>query len=181
MHKTISKLLISFCLVIAVQNTEASPAQVKSVKELIKLSELENILHTSLDEMQPTLDAEAENILLRILGKQRLTTTEEEHLAVIELGQLLKQTSSKMFARPETLQAIEKIYTETLSEEEVQAYLKFLRTPEGKSINQKNLKINTNVFQYINNLSQKTLADPEQSLQLKEQLLSIIKPLIQDE
>jgi hypothetical protein len=70
---------------------------------------------------------------------------------------------------------------ETLSEEEVQAYLKFLRTPEGKSINQKNLKINTNVFQYINNLSQKTLADPEQSLQLKEQLLSIIKPLIQDE
>lgn len=94
MHKTISKLLISFCLVIAVQNTEASPAQVKSVKELIKLSELENILHTSLDEMQPTLDAEAENILLRILGKQRLTTT-EEHLAVIELGQLLKETSSK--------------------------------------------------------------------------------------
>jgi hypothetical protein len=180
MHKTISKLLISFCLVIAVQNTEASPAQVKSVKELIKLSELENILHTPLDEMQPTLDAEAENILLRILGKQRLTTT-EEHLAVIELGQLLKQTSSKMFARPKTLQAIEQIYTETLSEEEVQAYLKFLRTPEGKSINQKNLKINTNVFQYMNNLSQKTLADPEQSLQLKEQLLSIIKPLIQDE
>ena len=178
MHKTISKLLISFCLVITVQDTEASPAQIKSVKELIKLSELENVLHTSLHEMQPTLDAEAENILLRILGKQRLTTT-EEHLAVIELGQLLKETSSKMFARPETLQAIEKIYTETLSE--VQAYLKFLRTPEGKSINQKNLKINTNVFQYINNLSQKTLADPEQSLQLKEQLLSIIKPLIQDE
>lgn len=180
MHKTISKLLISFCLVITVQDTEASPAQIKSVKELIKLSELENVLHTSLDEMQPTLDAEAENILLRILGKQRLTTT-EEYLAVIELGQLLKQTSSKMFARPETLQAIEQIYTETLSEEEVQAYLKFLRTPEGKSINQKNLKINTNVFQYMNNLSQKTLADPEQSLQLKEQLLSIIKPLIQDE
>ena len=180
MHKTISKLLISFCLVIAAQNTVASPAQVKSVKELIKLSELENVLHTSLNEMQPTLDAEAENILLRILGKQRLTTT-AEHLAVIELGQLLKETSSKMFARPETLQAIEQIYTETLSEEEVQAYLKFLRTPEGKSINQKNLKINTNVFQYMNNLSQKTLADPEQSLQLKEQLLSIIKPLIQDE
>ena len=112
MHKIISKLLISFYLVIAVQNTEASPAQIKSVKELIKLSELENVLHTSLHEMQPTLDAEAENILLRILGKQRLTTT-EEHLAVIELGQLLKETSSKMFARPKTLQAIEQIYTET--------------------------------------------------------------------
>ena len=83
--------------------------------------------------------------------------------------------------RPETLQAIEQIYTETLSEEEVQAYLKFLRTPEGKSINQKNLTISSNVFQYMNNLNQKTLNDPEQNLKVKEQLLSIIKPLIQDE
>jgi hypothetical protein len=33
----------------------------------------------------------------------------------------------------------------------------------------------------MNSLSQKTLNDPEQNLKLKEQLLSIIKPLIQDE
>ena len=33
----------------------------------------------------------------------------------------------------------------------------------------------------MNNLNQKTLNDPEQNLKLKEQLLSIIKPLIQDE
>jgi len=33
----------------------------------------------------------------------------------------------------------------------------------------------------MNNLSQKTLNDPEQSSQLKEQFLTIIKPLIQDE
>ena len=89
------------------------------------------------------------------------------------------EMSSKQ--KQETLQAIEQIYTEILSEEEVQAYLKFLRTPEGKSINQKNLTISSNVFQYMNNLNQKTLNDPEQNLKLKEQLLSIIKPLIQDE
>ncbi|MFM7810252.1 MAG: DUF2059 domain-containing protein, partial [Acinetobacter junii] len=102
-------------------------------------------------------------------------------LAVLELSQLLKETSSKLFARPETIQAIEKIYKDTLSEEEIQAYLKFLKTPEGKSINQKNLQISTNVFQYMNTLSQKTLSDPEQSIQLKEQFLSIIQPLIQQE
>lgn len=112
--------------------------------------------------------------------KKKLTTN-QELLAVLELSQLLKETSSKLFARPETIQAIEKIYKDTLSEEEIQAYLKFLKTPEGKSINQKNLQISTNVFQYMNTLSQKTLSDPEQSIQLQEQFLSIIQPLIQQE
>ncbi|CAM4439729.1 hypothetical protein F901_00540 [Acinetobacter dispersus] len=180
MNKYMFNMVIGLCLLVGMQNTFASPAQTKSVKELIKLSELENVLNTSLDEMQPTLDLEAENILLRVLGKEELTTT-QEHLAVLELSQLLKDTSSKVFARPETVQAIEKIYADTLSEEEIQAYLKFLKTPEGKSINQKTLQISTNVFQYMNNLSQKTLNDPEQSSQLKEQFLTIIKPLIQDE
>ncbi|MCH7394317.1 DUF2059 domain-containing protein [Acinetobacter dispersus] len=180
MNKYMFNMVIGLCLFVGVQNTFASPAQSKSVKELIKLSELENVLNTSLDEMQPSLDLEAENILLRVLGKEELTTT-QEHLAVLELSQLLKDTSSKVFARPETVQAIEKIYADTLSEEEIQAYLKFLKTPEGKSINQKTLQISTNVFQYMNNLSQKTLNDPEQSSQLKEQFLTIIKPLIQDE
>ncbi|ENW06852.1 DUF2059 domain-containing protein [Acinetobacter beijerinckii] len=180
MNKRIYTLMISFFLIGMMQNVIASPAQTKSVRELIKLSDLENVLSTSLDEMQPTLDLEAENILLRVLGKEKLNTT-QEYLAVIELSQLLKDTSSKVYARPETLQAIEKIYTETLTEEEIQAYLKFLRTPEGKSINQKNLKISTHVFQYMNNLSQQTLSDPEQSLQIKEQFLTIIKPLIQQQ
>ena len=180
MNRNILRVLTSLCLISAMQSVFATPAQTQSVKELIKLSEFENILYTSLDEMQPTLDSEAENILLRVLNKDKLTTTQEQ-LAVLELSQLLKDKSSKMFMRPETLQAIEQIYTVTLSEEEVQAYLKFLRTPEGKSINQKNLTISSNVFQYMNNLNQKTLNDPEQNLKLKEQLLSIIKPLIQDE
>ena len=180
MNRNISRVLVGLCLISTMQSVFATPARTQSVKELIKLSEFENILYTSLDEMQPTLDSEAENILLRVLNKDKLTTTQEQ-LAVLELSQLLKDKSSKMFMRPETLQAIEQIYTETLSEEEVQAYLKFLRTPEGKSINQKNLTISSNVFQYMNNLNQKTLNDPEQNLKLKEQLLSIIKPLIQDE
>ncbi|AZM39348.1 DUF2059 domain-containing protein [Acinetobacter sp. WCHA39] len=180
MNRNISRVMVGLCLISAMQSVFATPARTQSVKELIKLSDLENLLHSSLDEMQPALDSKAESMLLKILGKERLTTN-QEHLALVELSQLLKDTSSKMFMRPETLQTIEQIYTETLSEEEVQAYLKFLRTPEGKSINQKNLTISSNVFQYMNNLNQKTLNDPEQNLKLKEQLLSIIKPLIQDE
>ena len=54
------------------QSVFATPAQTQSVKELIKLSEFENILYTSLDEMQPTLDSEAENILLRVLNKDKI-------------------------------------------------------------------------------------------------------------
>lgn len=179
MLKYIHYLSIGLCLVSSMQ-IYASPARPQSVKELIKLSELENVLSTSLEEMQPTLDSEAENILLRVLGKQELTTI-QEHLAVLELSQLLKETSSKIFARPETLQNIEKIYAESLSEEEIQAYLKFLKTPEGKSINQKTLKINNNVFQYMSNLGQQTLSDPKQNAQLKEQFLTILKPLVQQD
>ncbi len=178
MNRNISSVLVGLCLISTMQSVFATPARTQSVKELIKLSAFENILYTSLDEMQPTLDSDAENILLRVLNKDKLTTTQEQ-LAVLELSQLLKDTSSKVFARPETLQAIEKIYAETLSEEEVQAYLKFLKTPEGRSINQKTLKISTNVFQYMSHLSQQSLNDPEQSSQLKEQFLTIIKPLVQ--
>ena len=179
MYKNIFKIAIALCLLSNIQSTFATPAQSKSVKELIQLSDLETILNSSIDEMQPTLDLEAENILLRVLGKEKLTTT-QELLAVLELSQLLKDTSTKVFSRPETLQEIEKIYADSLSEEEVQGYLKFLKTAEGKSINQKTLKISTNVFQYMSHLSQKTLNEPEQSAQLKEQFLTIIKPLIQD-
>ncbi|WP_043972233.1 DUF2059 domain-containing protein [Acinetobacter sp. NBRC 110496] len=180
MNKSMFSLVIGLCLLAGIQNTFASPAQSKSVKELVQLSDLEHVLNTSLDEMQPTLDLEAETILLRVLGKEKLTTT-QEHLAVLELSQLLKETSSKVFARPETLQAIEKIYADALSEKEVQAYLKFLKTPEGQSINQKTLLISTNIFQYMSNISQKTLSDPEQSSQLKAQFLTILQPLIQAE
>ena len=42
MNKTISILIMSLCCVMATENTFASPAQKKSVKELIKLSNLEN-------------------------------------------------------------------------------------------------------------------------------------------
>ncbi|ENU21494.1 hypothetical protein F993_03985 [Acinetobacter proteolyticus] len=180
MNKYMFNMVIGLCLLGSIQSTCASPAQSQSVKELIKLSDLEHVLNTSLDEMQPTLDLEAENILLRVLGKEKLTTT-QEHLAVLELSQLLKETSAKVFARPETLQTIEKIYADALSEEEVQAYLRFLKTPEGQSINQKTMQISTNVFQYMNNLSQKTLNDPEQSSKLQQQFLTIIQPLIQEE
>ena len=168
------------CLAICTsQDVSATPAQTNSVQELIKVSDLENILNNSFDEMQPALDLEAEKIISRILNKEKLTTT-QELLAALKLSQLLKETSSKLFARPETLKAIEKIYKDTLSEEEIQAYLKFLKTPEGRSINQKTLQISTSVFQYMNTLSQKNLNDPEQSAELKEQFITIIKPLIQD-
>lgn len=69
MNKYMFNLMIGLCLLGSIQSAFATPAQSKSVKELIKLSELENVLNTSLDEMQPTLDLEAENILLRVLEK----------------------------------------------------------------------------------------------------------------
>ncbi|MFW2125108.1 DUF2059 domain-containing protein, partial [Acinetobacter ursingii] len=94
------------------QDVSATPAQTKSVQELIKASDLEKVLNNSFEEMQPALDLEAERIILGILNKEKLTTN-QELLAVLELSQLLKETSSKLFARPETIQAIEKIYKDT--------------------------------------------------------------------
>ena len=62
MNRNISSVLVGLCLISTMQSVFATPARTQSVKELIKLSEFENILSTSLDEMQPTLDSEAENI-----------------------------------------------------------------------------------------------------------------------
>jgi hypothetical protein len=75
MNKYLLSMLLGLSLLGNIQHSFASPAQSKSIKELIKLSDLEHALNTSLDEMQPTLDLEAENILLRVLGKDELTTT----------------------------------------------------------------------------------------------------------
>ena len=61
MNRNISSVLVGLCLISTMQSVFATPARTQSVKELIKLSEFENILYTSLDEMQPTLDSEAEN------------------------------------------------------------------------------------------------------------------------
>ena len=58
------------CLAICTsQDISATPAQTKSVQELIKASDLEKVLNNSFEEMQPALDLEAERIILGILNK----------------------------------------------------------------------------------------------------------------
>ncbi|HAV3059840.1 TPA: DUF2059 domain-containing protein, partial [Acinetobacter baumannii] len=68
----------------------------------------------------------------------------------------------------------------TYTEEEIQANLKFLKTPEGQSITRKNVQIMGQISEYMMELGQQTFNDPKARDQMQEEMLKIIAPLMKD-
>ncbi len=69
-----------------------------------------------------------QNRSLAILRASKLCTERKE--AAKKLGLLLKDSSNQLISSPKTTQALQDIYLKTYTEEEIQANLKFLKTPE---------------------------------------------------
>lgn len=83
------------CLAICTsQDVSATPAQTKSVQELIKASDLEKVLNNSFEEMQPALDLEAERIILGILNKK--INNQSRTLSSIRTQPIIKRDQFKI-------------------------------------------------------------------------------------
>lgn len=177
-QRLIKRLSISLCLTCISTGLFASPAKLSSVKELMQVSQIEYLLRQSLTELAPYYDKQAEQIILNATGTQ--TLNDQAKQAAIQLSQLLKDSSSQIITNPKTQQVIEDIYLKTYTEEELQASIKFLKTPEGQSITRKNAKMMGELSTYMMQLGQEMFNDDQTRETFQEKIMAIIAPLMAD-
>ncbi|ENX39286.1 DUF2059 domain-containing protein [Acinetobacter sp. NIPH 2100] len=176
MLTNIAKCLLGCYLTITFQYASASPAKSNSIKELLQLIDIQSTIQIELNALQPSIDRNAERLLIKQLNKEKLSTV-DEHLAVVQIGQLFKNTTEQFFQHPTTMREIENIYAKNLSEEEIQFYIQFLKTPNGSNIHKKLSVLNPQILQYLNIMHNQAWKDPKQLEQFQNQINKIIQPL----
>ena len=143
----------------------ATPAKASSVEHLLQLSEVDVVIQSTLAELQPHFEAESESIILRITGSDQLDA--QQLIASQEIAQLLFDTTKQIMTQPQVKLKIKDIMQTVYTEEEVQAYIKFLSTPEGQSINRKETEIVNQMQNYFQSLAENSFhtANFEQKLE----------------
>lgn len=116
-------------------------------QELIALTDTRQILKNSINSMLPVYKQRATQMVQQRTGH---TTLNSKDLQVVDqLTQSLFNTSEDFLNRMNIQQSIEGVYASYYTEQEVQAYLKFLKSPEGRSIMSKNAQVNAAVEQQV--------------------------------
>lgn len=156
----------------------ASPATEKSVNTLLELTNISHVLDQTTTDMQPLFDQKAEDLIRQLTNSQTFSIDEQN--VALQISALLSQTHQQIINNPKYKKLFHDIYKDTYSEEELQAYIAFLNTPLGQSINQKSNKLISEIFTQTTEFSEKTMATPEFQKVFEEKLATILQPLVAD-
>ena len=96
--------------------------------------------------------------------------------AAEKCGAQIQATNESIVSDPQFLHMICKNFQKAFTEEEAQAYIAFLSTPMGQSINQKSAGLLNSILHETMTLNAAILNDSQQSL--NEKLASILQPLL---
>ncbi|MCG2573178.1 DUF2059 domain-containing protein [Acinetobacter sp. ME22] len=172
----LSPLIIAcFCSYTISKNTFATPAQSSSVNEMMNLINAEQLFKATINSSQPRFQQLSEKMIKDYTGHQ--TFTEQDQIAVKKLSNLLTNTVENSIQQAKPIEIIKNIYMEQFSEEEIQAYIRFLKSPEGQSINQKMPIILQTTIQEMDQMGTKIFKDPKLKQQITQQIVDILKPL----
>ncbi len=152
----------------------AAPAQNSSVDKLLKLSEIDVFIQDTLQALHPHFEAESENIILSMTGSDQLDA--EQLIVSQEIAQLLFDTTEQIMTQPQVKLKIKEMMQTLYTEEEVQAYINFLSTPEGQSINRKETQMANEMQLYFRELAQNSF----QNAQFEQKLEDVMTQLMHD-
>lgn len=179
-HARIPKRITYTLLLLGVLSTSpilsAQTVQEKTLDHLIELSNFSGMILQSNRNMRPLFDSQAEEILKSHLGVSTLNVLQKE--ASLKISQLLQKTNEDLVTDEKMLQLIRKHFQNTYSEEEAQAYIQFLSTPIGQSINSKSAIMLNNMMQETLSLSTEMMNNPKRQQQFNLKLTRIIQPLM---
>ena len=170
-YSTILKSALLCICFISSNALYAAPATDATVNKFIQLSDLNNILDKSLNELHPYFDEQAEQ-LVQNLSKSDVLDANELSIA-LKLSQKMLDMTRKTVMSPKTTDAIKQVVKNIYTEEEIQAYNKFLSTPEGKSINLKSTKAMLEIQSSIENIALQTMENSD----YEKEIFKIIEPL----
>ena len=174
-YKSIISLIFSAVFMFST-TANAQPIQEQTLNQLLKLSDITQLMKDSNKELQPFFDAQAQEILKANLGVNELDSKQENAAKKISL--LLQQTNQNIISDPKFSVMIKDSFKKMYTEEEAQAYIAFLSTPMGQSINKKSSLVMSHVVKETQKLTQEIMNDSEKSQQFNQKLVAIVQPLI---
>lgn len=142
----------------------ATPAKPATVQQLISETKMQQTIEQALQQLKPVVD---QQILIEAqtkLGQQTLTTQQLE--IVQQMQQLTWQQISQSNNWQNVQQLMLAIYQKHFSEEELQATLRFYRSPEGRSMLEKTPLIMQDIMQNLQNNLQQILPSAETAARL---------------
>lgn len=172
-YSTILKsTLFSLCFLGSI-NIYAATATDSTINKFIQLSELNSTLNKNINELQPYFDSQAEQIIQSISPNNELDAN--EITISLKLSQKMFDMTKKTITSPQAIATVKKIIKNIYTEEEIQAYNKFLSTPEGKSINEKSTQAMMEIQTAIEYLATQTMKNSD----YEKEIIKIIEPLAQ--
>lgn len=116
-------------------------------QELMNLTDANRTLNNTINSMVPIYKQRATQMVQQRTGHNPLTT--KDFQVIDQLTQSMFTTSQDYLKRMNMPQSIEGVYATYYTDQEIQAYLKFLKSPEGRSIMSKNAQVNAAVEQQV--------------------------------
>lgn len=153
----------------------ATPAKPSSVEQLVQLAQIHKTVQDSIQAMRPVFQQKSVQTIQTYTGHQTLTT--QDLTASQQLTAVLQNMTAESLKNANIDEMIRNIYQQNFTEEEVQAYIRFLNTPEGHSITQKTPMIMSQIGQDVAKLTQKGSFSQQQQEKYKQQIQDILKPL----
>lgn len=153
----------------------------QSVNQLFQQVDFTQILEESVKKMQPEIDKIAEYRIKAYTGTKQLDIN--QHLIAIKMSQLMQDVFNQLIHNSQTLTNIKTVYKNNYTEEEILAYIQFLKTQEGKSIFYKSLKVSDDISKIGQEMTENFINSPEFNQKYGAQIRAIeneLKPLHQN-
>lgn len=125
----------------------AAPATEVSVQKALKLTNINDVVSQSIQSSQTVLTSQSVQLVRQYTGHNVLTT--QDNQAAQQIAQVLYNNTNSILKDLNIQQIAGDVYRRYYTEEELKAYIKFLETPEGQSINRKLPLITQNVTQDV--------------------------------
>lgn len=153
----------------------ATPAKSSSVEQLMQLTHVNQTLQDSTQAMQPVFEQQSVQIIQKYTGHQTLTA--QDLTASKQMTAVFKNMTADLLKKTNTEEMIRKLYQQNFSEEEVQAYIRFLNTPEGRSIEQKTPVLMKQIGLEMAKITQHGLLSESEQNKYKQQIQNILLSL----
>ncbi|MBF7683273.1 DUF2059 domain-containing protein [Acinetobacter sp. B5B] len=152
MTKYAKSFLFTCILSQSIATAFATPAQLDTAQKIVQLTQLENEFNTNVSNLQSMYISQATKLVTDYTNHQTLTAADNQ--AIEKIIQLFNKNTATIAKSVDVKQVGSEIYRQNYTEEELQAYKKFLESPEGLSIIKKMPTFSSNFNQAITQKTQ---------------------------
>ncbi|MCF9033432.1 DUF2059 domain-containing protein [Acinetobacter nectaris] len=153
----------------------ASVPQEASIKQAIKLADINETLTETIKATSATFNEQAALMVKRRTG--HTTPTVQDTDAAHKISQIMSQNITDMMQALDINKLTEDAFRKYYTEEELQVYIKFLSSPEGQSINKKSPILVQDIMKSFSNTFQNNIELKEKMKASNNEMQAILKSL----